>query len=214
LEGLLRLTILGEERGRELIRTGIRLAPYDPAACMTAAEIAANEGQPDEAASLLMRAVKLQPAYFDEAVQRLLTQFNRPDLAEELAGDDYSRLSQLAAICQSTARYSMLTADFQKKAEAALRRKVAAGDGPTQDLAAMAAVEARDKQYDAAIELYRRAIAADYKQMQWHLELARCLAEVGHTEDAAHEAAICLRLRPENPEAKALLEKLGAAKSP
>jgi O-antigen ligase/Flp pilus assembly protein TadD len=214
LEGLLRLTILGQERGRELIKSGLRLAPYDPAACMTAADIAANEERFDDAANLLTRAVKLQPGYFDEAAQRLMMQVNRPEAAEQLADGDYERLSRLASICQSSARYSMLAADFQQKAEAALREKVAGGSADAQELAALASIEVRDSRLEEAIELYRRAIAIDYKQVQWHLGLARCLADAGHVEEAVHEAKICLRLRPEDPEAKALIEKLGTGKSP
>jgi hypothetical protein len=43
LEGQLRLFVLKEQRGAELIRTGLRLAAYDPATCLVAGELAARE---------------------------------------------------------------------------------------------------------------------------------------------------------------------------
>jgi O-antigen ligase/tetratricopeptide (TPR) repeat protein len=208
LEGLLRLTLLGEARGRDLIRTGLRLAPYDPAACMTAGEIAIRDRNADEAAELLSRAVKLQPAYFEEAASMLLVQLDRPDLAEQLAAGDYARFNRLAAICQSSARYSMLKPEFDKQAEAALREQIARGSASARELAALAAIEVSDRHDDQAIELYRQALALDYKQFAWRLALAQRLAAVGRTEEAIHAARICLGLRPDHPQAKQLIESL------
>jgi O-antigen ligase/tetratricopeptide (TPR) repeat protein len=211
LEGQLRLTALQEERGRELIRTGVRLAPYDPPACMTAGEIAAKEGRAEEAEALLNRAVKLQPGYFPEAAALLMVQLDRPDLAETMAGDDYARLSELAAISGTTANYSMLKEKYRDAAETALRKQAAAADATPPELAAHAAIEARDGRHDAAIALYRRALGADYKQVQWRMALARSLVAKGRPEEALHEAQICLRLRPEYFEAKQLIDELGAS---
>jgi predicted Zn-dependent protease len=175
---------------------------------MTAGEIAIRDRNADEAAELLSRAVKLQPAYFEEAASMLLVQLDRPDLAEQLAAGDYARFNRLAAICQSSARYSMLKPEFDKQAEAALREQIARGSASARELAALAAIEVSDRHDDQAIELYRQALALDYKQFAWRLALAQRLAAVGRTEEAIHAARICLGLRPDHPQAKQLIESL------
>ena len=60
----------------------------------------------------------------------------------------------------------------------------------------------------AAIDLYRRALSQNYREVGWRLNLAHALAETGQLQDAIHEVRIVLRLRPQNPGATRLLEEL------
>ena len=61
---------------------------------------------------------------------------------------------------------------------------------------------------EAAIELYRRALALDYGQLQWRLALATLLAQTGQVADAIQEAKTCLRLHPGFEAARKLIEDL------
>src|SRR5262249_41166609 len=89
LEGQLRLFMLKQSGGAELIRKGARLAPYDAPTCLVAGKLAARKGMFDEAVALFKRAVDFQPLYFREVVELCLTEWKRPDLARSLAGNSY-----------------------------------------------------------------------------------------------------------------------------
>ncbi|HEY3391959.1 MAG TPA: O-antigen ligase family protein [Lacipirellulaceae bacterium] len=212
LEGQLRLLVLGEQRGAELIRKGVRLARYDAPTCLAAGELAAREGRLDEAEPLLARAVALAPAYFREVVDIYLLDAKRPDLARTLADDDYRRLEELARACAVIPEYADLAAELRDAATASLRRRASAADVMPHELVSLARVDRARGEHDAAIELYRRAIALDYRQVGWRLELARLLAESNQLDEAIHEVQVCLRLRPHHPPAVRLMEQLVAQK--
>ncbi|MCC6493812.1 MAG: O-antigen ligase family protein [Pirellulales bacterium] len=214
LEGQLRLALLGEARGRDLVHTGVRLAPYDPAACFAAGEIAAHDGRADEASVLFRRAVELQGTYFRDASAILLTTLRRPDLAEQLAAGDPDRLNALASLAAVDDQREALADRFRTAAEAALRTRAASGQADARHLAWLAAVEAREGRHEEAVQLYRRALASDYKQVGWHVALARSLAALGRSEEAVREAKISLRLRPNYADAQRIVDEFGAGGRP
>ncbi len=123
LEGQLRLLVLGDQRGAELIRKGVRLARYDAPTCLAAGELAAREGRLDEAKPLLERAVALEPAYFREVVDIYLLEAKRPELARDLAGDDYQRLEELARAFTAIPEYADRAAELRVAATSSLRRR-------------------------------------------------------------------------------------------
>jgi len=210
LEGQLRLILLRDKRGAELIEQGVRLAPYDASTCLIAGQIAAREGRDNHAAKLLDRAVALDARLFLEAASCLLRDLNRPDLARQLARDDYQSLVQLATFCEAEPQYAELAQQLRSDAEALLRLRADAPDVAARELAALAALEQSRGDAASAVELYRRALAKEYKQVQWRLELVRLLASLELFNDAMHEARICLRLQPEHPEAKRLMGELSS----
>ena len=53
--------------------------------------------------------------------------------------------------------------------------------------------------------MYRRALSADYGNVDRRLRLARALAAAGRPAEAAQALRVCLQLRPEMAEARALL---------
>jgi O-antigen ligase/tetratricopeptide (TPR) repeat protein len=209
LEGQLRLLILDDPRGARLIEQGVRLAPYDPPTCLIAGQVAAREGRIDDAQALINRAVALNAAFYRDAVQIYLFDLKRPDLAIELAGGDYARLAHLADVCRETDDYARLAIELNEDAEAALRDRAAGHDAQAVELATLATVEIRRDNHSDAVNLLRRALALDYKQVEWRLWLAQALVETGELEQAAHEAQICLRLRPSHPQALQLIEDIG-----
>jgi O-antigen ligase/tetratricopeptide (TPR) repeat protein len=213
LEGQLRLLVLGDQRGAELIRKGVRLARYDPPTCLAAGELAAREGRLDEAKPLLERAVALQPAYFREVVDIYLLEAKRPDLARELAGEDYQRLEELARACSAIPEYADLVAGLREAATSSLRRRATKPDATPQELVSLARIEVAQGQHESAFDLFQRALRQDYRQIEWRLELARLLAAAGRIDEAIHEVRVCLRLRPQHTQAVRLMDELLADKN-
>lgn len=209
LEGQLRLFVLRDPKGADLIRRGLQLAPHDPPTCLVAGELAARSHRFDEATPLLMRAVELNPQYFSEVAGLCAIELKQPDLARELAGDDYSRLTTLVRLLATTGN-KQLAMKLHADVEAALRRHTATADAKTEELVALAEIEQRRGNLPSAIELYRRALAIDYPQIEWRLSLARALADSGKLDDAIREVRLTLRLRPRQEEATRLLEQLSA----
>lgn len=210
LEGQLRLFVLKEPDGAELIRKGARLASYDPPTCLVAGELAAREGRLDEAEPLLARAVELHPGYYREVLELYLSEVKRPDLARALAGRDYNRLNELATAFEAVPAYREEGRDVRIAAEAALRRHVSDGQARPSDVAALARIDRDQGDVASAIDLYRRALSQDYQQIEWRLNLAHALADSNQLEAAIHEVKIVLRLRPRNVGATKLLEELVA----
>ena len=81
-------------------------------------------------------------------------------------------------------------------------------DVKANELAALALIDLNHGNLPSAIELHGRALAQDYPQVDWRLNLARALAKNGKSDEALHEVRICLRLRPHHAEATQLLEDL------
>jgi O-antigen ligase/tetratricopeptide (TPR) repeat protein len=208
LEGQLRLFVLNDGTGAELIRKGARLAPYDPPTCLVAGELAARSGRLDEAKPLLSRAVELHPGYFDEVANLYISELKLPALARELAGNDYRRLNELAQLMSVNDQHAKLAAELRTAAEASLRQRVLAPEVSASELASLAQIDLNRGDSTSAIDLYRRALGKDYPQVDWRINLARALAKTGQHDEALHEVRICLRLRPQHPEATRMLQEL------
>jgi tetratricopeptide (TPR) repeat protein len=208
LEGQLRLFVLNDQRGAELIRTGVRLAGFDPPTCLVAGELAAREGDAEEAQRLLTRAVALQPGYFGDAIHIYLHVLGKPDLARSLAGDDFGRLDLLARMSAELPQFAKFSQDVAAAAVTSLRRRAAAADATPAELVSLARIELQQQRPDEAIKLYQRAVNLEYGQVEWRLELARALADVDNFPEALREVEICLRLRPGNSTAEQLRSEL------
>ncbi len=212
LEGELRLFVLGDPEGSQLIEQGARLAPYAAGANLLAGQLAVREGRLDEAVSYLNRAVALSPGQFAFVAQLYLDTLQRPDLAQQLAGRDYGRMKQLVELLDQSAsknsKYAELAETLRASALDRLRERIAAGEASASETAALAAKEMRDENFDSAVALYRRALSRQYGQVSWRLQLAHALYAQGEPEQALREAKACLRQRPELPAAVRLIEKI------
>jgi O-antigen ligase len=206
-EGQLRLLVLGDEGGKQLIKQGVRLAPYDAATCMIAGHVAARDGAP-EAAALIRSAVALDGNLFYEAIDAALVELKDPVLASELAGDDVRRLEQLAARADALGGHEEYAGKVREKAEAELRRRVASGDSTPADKVQLAVIDADRGEYDSAAKLYFDALRVEYGQIEWRLARTRVLVAAGRIDEALAEAKRCLTLRPEHREATQLVLEL------
>jgi tetratricopeptide (TPR) repeat protein len=208
LEGQLRLFVLNDPRGADLIRTGVRLASFDAPTCLVAGELAAREGNVEEAQRLLNRAVALQPAYFSEVIGIYLHGLSRPDLARALAGDEYWRLDILAGASAEIPELAQFSESVRREAVASLRRRASSSDATPAELVELARIEMADQRPDEAREYYRQALSQEYGQVEWRIELARALMAAGKFSEALREVEICLRLRPQHPTAEPLRAEL------
>jgi tetratricopeptide (TPR) repeat protein len=196
LEGQLRLIVLDEAKGGELIRKGVQLAPYDAPTCLIAGELAAREGRVDEAVQYLRRAAALAPLLYADVVSVVLFGLRQPDLARELAGQDFARLQQLADIAASREDYRQFADELRREADAILRRRARDNVATPNELAMLAHIEAGREQYEAAAEYYRRALTLEYSQVAWRLARIRALMAIGKDKEALREANICRRIAP------------------
>jgi len=213
LAGQLELFVLNEPAGLGRIRTGYVLAPNHPDVVFSAAMADASTGDFAAAVAKFQRAVDLRPTMLPEAIDVFERQFDRPDLAVAVAehGDNPSAMLMLATrLKQDPAR-----ADLAREARAAGIRKLAdrckRPEVSAPELAALAGIYRDDKNFEPAIELYRRALGLDYGQVDWRMSLARLLADTGRPGDALREAEICLRIRPGHPPAEQLVGELTLA---
>jgi O-antigen ligase len=209
LAGQLELFVLEEPAGLARIRTGYRLAPNHPDVVFSAAMADASAGEFDPAVDKFKRACRLSPPLLAEAVDQFENQFDRPDLALAVArdGDDPT---VLLLFSQRLAKKNQLQLAGEARAAGirTLVERCARVRPVPQDLAALAGIYRDEKNPEGAIELYRRALALEYGQVEWRLSLARVLADVGRSTEALREAEICLRQRPGDPDAQRLVGEL------
>jgi tetratricopeptide (TPR) repeat protein len=191
-----RFVLDDRDAGLAHIRQGYRLSPNNPSACFVAGYLDAIEGRVEESVVKMRSAVRLSPGTFDDVVNLYLGQVERPDLAVEVAGADAGRLMKVAEALQARPQLAEQARQVKARAIAKLRERTAQADASATTLAQMADVLRKDGDQPAAIDFYRRALALDYGQVNWRLELAQALAQSGDAKQAIKELEICLRLRP------------------
>ena len=206
--GQLEKFTLDDPNGVEHIRKGFQLAPCDPTACFVAGLLDAEEQQIDASFEKFSRAIQLDGRFFQGAANVYINHISRPDLAVAIAGDNTGRLSYVANILADTEEHGDLVERTQAKVIDLLKARCQEPDAPAWAFASLANIYRKEKDNEAAIEHYRRALALDYGQVYWRFALARLLAEIDRIPEAIHEARICLRLQPQMNAAKKLIEDL------
>ncbi len=81
---------------------------------------------------------------------------------------------------------------------------------PASSFAALGQIHRQREDIEQAIGYFREALIRDFGQVEYHLALARLLAQTGQSAEAMHEATVCLRLRPHFGPAQTLIENLSA----
>jgi tetratricopeptide (TPR) repeat protein len=199
--------ILGDDSGAAKIRKGFLLAPCDPAACFVAGCLDVSEGKPEASIKKFERAVQLDEELFDKVVDIYINRLSRPDLAMAAAGDDIHRLRYVAAVLAEM-QYNDWAEQAREKMKDLIKARCSEPDAPAWLFVSMADIYSKQQDDEAAIEYYRRALALDYSQVHWRLDLARLLAKTNRVLEAIHEAKICLRLRPQFKPAEELIGEL------
>jgi tetratricopeptide (TPR) repeat protein len=215
---------MGDPGGTSQIRNGFRLAPCNPDVCFITGRMDAEEGKTDDAFEKLTRAVQLDGSYFPKAASLLVSNLDRGDLALRLAGDDAGRLAYVGALLAAgktqeqptsagdvspgSSDRGQLAVQARAQAFEQLKVKCEQPDAPASAHATLANLYSQKGEIEMAIRHYRWAVQAQYDQVGWHYALAQLLVQVDQVEEAAHEARICLRLRPDHTPARKMLERL------
>ena len=206
--GQLEKFALDDPNGAERIRKGFQLAPCDPTACFVAGLLDVEEQQIDASFEKFIRAIQLNGRFFQGVADVYINHVSRPDLAVSIAGDNMGRLSYVANILADREEHGDLVERTQAKVIDLLKAKCQEPDAPAWAFASLANIYRKEKDNEAAIDYYRRALALDYGQVYWRFALAGLLAEADRIPEAIHEARICLRLSPQFKAAEKLIADL------
>lgn len=196
--------ILNDDSGAERIRKGFRLAPCDPTASFVAGCLDVSEGKTKDCIEKFKRAVQLDGRLFKDVTNIYINHLSRPHLAVLAAGNNTSRLSYVANVLEDV-QYNDLAEQLRGKIKDLLEAKCSQPDASASTFASLANIYRKQQDNEAAIECYRRALALDYGQVYWRLELAKLLAKMEKISEAMHEAKICLRLHPQFKAAEKLV---------
>lgn len=205
--GWLEKFILGDNSGAERIRKGFRLAPCNPRICFLAGYVDILEGRYENSVEKLNKAVQLDGGLFSTIINIYIDYLSQPQLAISIAGDDIGRLQYVANLFDDM-EYADLAEQSRGKIKDLLEARCSQPGAPAWLFISLANIYRKEQQNDAAVECYRRALALDYNQVGWRLELAGLLMETGKIPEAMREAKICMQLRPESKVAERLVADL------
>ena len=194
--GQIEKLILNDDSGAERIRKGFRLAPCDPVACFVAGWLDILEGKTQDCIAKFERAVQLDSNLFKDVVDIYVNQLSRPHLAISVAGDDIGWLTHVANVLDDM-QYNDLAAETREKIRDLLEAKCSERGTPGSVFARLGNIYSKQDNNKAAVECYRQALAREYNQVYWRLELAKLLVKIEEIPEAMCEAKICLRLRPQ-----------------
>ena len=210
--GQLEKFFLKKDTGGAHIQKGYSLAPSDPTVCFVAGLLDTVEGRPDEAVDKFRRAFSLDGRLFTQIANVLIQRLKKPEMALEMAGEARNRLAQVARTLEGSKEHPELAEEARARAIAALKRDCDAPDAPASLLAQAGAYYHKEKDFDAAVTYYRRAVALNYGQVGWHYQLALVYKALKQYDKAMDEARICLRLRPQMKAAENLIRDLSNKK--
>jgi tetratricopeptide (TPR) repeat protein len=188
--------IIGDDSGAEKIRKGFRLAPCDPIACFVAGWLDVLEGKTQDAIVKFEKAISLDGRLFEDIVNIYVNYLSRPHLAISVAGDDIGRLNHVTRILQNM-QYNDLAEQAIEKTKTLLEAKCSQPDAPASAFASLGNIYSRHENNEAAIKCYHQALAREFNQIYWRMELANLLAKMERMPEALREAKICLQLRPQ-----------------
>ncbi len=199
--------ILNEDSGAEKIRKGFRLAPNDPITCLVAGNLDILEGKIQDSIAKFEKAVQLDGGLFRTVVNIYVYQLSRPDLALAAAGDNVGWLNHVADVFDDM-QYSDLAEQARVKVRDLLELQCNDPDTPGSVFALLGSIYNKQDDIEAAAECYRQALAREYSQVYWRLELAKLLVKMDRVQEAMSEAKICLQLRPQLKAAEILVADL------
>ena len=199
--------VLNDNSGAERIRKGFRLAPCSPTVCFVAGYLDVMEGKNEDCIEKFQRAMQLDGGLFKRVADIYANHLSRPHLAISAAGDDIGRLSHVTGVLEDM-QYNDLAEQTREKVKDLLEAKCSAPDAPASAFVSLGNIYRKRQDNEAAINCYRRALALDYGQVHWRLELAKLLAKAERIPEAMQEARTCLQLRPQFKAAEKLVEDL------
>ncbi len=205
--GQIERNIFNDQSGSQKIRKGFLLAPSDPIACFVAGLLDVSEGKIEDCTKKFEKAVQLDSNLFNSVADIYINHLSRPHLAISLAGNNIGWLIYVAGALEDM-QYADLAEQTRLKIRNLLEAMCSQPDAPASAFASLADICNRQQNDEAAIENYHRALALDYGQVTWRLELAKLLARTQRIPEAIRQAKICLRLQPYLKDAQQLVADL------
>ncbi len=193
--GQIELFVLCRPSGAENIRRGFLLSPSDPASCLIAGRLDVLQGDIEAAVIKFERAMNLDGQLFKEIVDIYANDLSRPDLAIAAAQASVGKLAYVAQLLDGL-QYTDLATEAREKARTLLEAKTVAAQASAGEFVMLADFLKRDGENDRAVECYRQALAMNYGQVGWRLQLAELLMKMDRANEAMEEAKICLQLHP------------------
>ena len=208
--GQIEYTMLGEDRGLDHLRRSIELCPNDPTICLVAGLTDIACGRPQEALARLRKAVQLDDHLYPEVAKTCVHDLQSPDAAMDLAEGQIHRLTQLADILADLDAEEEHVRATEDQIAGLLESQCRDPEASASCFASLGRLYEKRQDMASAVRCLREALVRDYGQVSHHLALARLLVHLGETEEATHEARVCLRLRPRYGPAERLLAELAS----
>jgi O-antigen ligase/tetratricopeptide (TPR) repeat protein len=199
--------ILNQDSGAEKIRKGFYLAPSDPVSCFVAGNLDVLEGKIEDSIPKFEKAVQLDADLFRSIVNIYVYQLSRPELALSAAGEEIGRLNYVTIILDDM-QYRDMAEKAREKIINLLELQCNEPDTPGSVFAQLGGIYSKQDDNMRAAECYRKALAREYSQVYWRLELAKLLVKMDEIPEAMSEAKICLQLRPRFKAAENLVADL------
>jgi tetratricopeptide (TPR) repeat protein len=205
--------VLGREEGRQRVEDGLRTAQNDPVAWSAAGQLAITEGKLELALERFQRAVRLRKAMLPLAAQVLAKDYNHPELALALPGEDPQQLYDLFTMLHQWG-FTAEADQARDKCILAYRGRLDEPGTPAWAVGLVADAASRAARHDEAAALYRQALAKDYRNLSFRLACVRELMAAGDLDEAWREQQICERIKPDSREVMDLSEKVWVARHP
>lgn len=189
------------------VRQAQALSPASQDIQLLAGKLYASAGQTTESLAAFAKYLSLRGDFAD-ILDTYVDDLHRPELAKSLAGNDWQRLSALAIRLRGNSGFEKLGAAVERDWKAAVSEAARAPDAPEATIVEAAKVAVSESRFADAVVLFERAVALDYGNAGLHLDLGKALAGDQRYSDAAREARLALRLRPDLTEARDLIVKV------
>jgi len=203
-----RAILAQEERGTRHIMEGVKLAPCDAITRFVAGMLAVEKDQLDVALEHMKAAVQLDDGPFREVALQLITQYDLPELALEVAGDKMQRLYTIVDILRTTGASTVSIDEVRRDVMDILEQKGREPDAPGWVFSSLGSMYRQAGDSSQAITFYEKALDRDYGQVSWRYALAELYAETGADEQALRHAEIIRQSRPEHRGARSLIARL------
>jgi tetratricopeptide (TPR) repeat protein len=202
---------LGErEAALRHVELAYQLWPNHEEVCLAAGSIAAAENHWDAAMGSFDHCLQLGDSLYPQVLEILLAH-QRWDQAVAISTDSPDQLlNVIRYLPRQGADANSLAERARRLAMDELNAQCAKPDAPAGVLAQTAYLYQDSGIPAQASVLFQRALALNYAEVEWRMRLAGLFKAQGKYSQAAHEARICLRLRPGMPAAALLLDQLNA----
>jgi tetratricopeptide (TPR) repeat protein len=204
--GQIELNFLKRPLGHDHIQAGHLLSRNDGYAAYIAGEADARRGQFDTAAKKFHEAILIDPTMIDDVVDCYVNDVERPELAADGVGDDFTALIEVRNALRKEPKWKDLADKAEARAFAVLQAECEAPNAAPSKLASLAAYVRDHGQLEQAERYMARALQGAPTNVYWRCHRAETLYKLGRTREALEEARLALQQHPDAPEAKAVMK--------